>query len=196
MKRQPSVAFLRGINVGGHRVKMDRLRELFTELGLRDVATFIASGNVVFSTESRDVHELREQIEAHLEENLGYEVATFLRSPEELAAITVFQPAGGGLREVGPEEDRAPASEASHYVMFVDAPVQKTLRSNLAELDSETDRFHFSEGEVHWILQGKLSESPLFGSVMDRATRGFRTTTRNMNTLRRIAAKVAPSGPS
>ena len=35
------VALLRGINVGGHRVKMDRLREFFEELGFQDVATFI-----------------------------------------------------------------------------------------------------------------------------------------------------------
>lgn len=190
------IAFLRGINVGGHRVKMDRLRGLFAGLGLADVGTFIASGNVVFSASSDDVHELREQIEAHLEETLGYEVATFLRSPEELAAIIAFQPAGGGSGAGGPAEDWAPASEMSHYVVFVDAPVPEALRSSLTQLDSQSDRFHFSEGEVHWILRGKLSESPLFGSAMDRATRGFRTTTRNMNTLRRIAAKVAPRGPS
>jgi uncharacterized protein (DUF1697 family) len=44
-----TIALLRGINVGGHRVKMDRLRLLFEELDLRHVSTFIASGNVIFS---------------------------------------------------------------------------------------------------------------------------------------------------
>ena len=42
------VAFLRAINVGGHTVKMDRLRALFAELGHGGVETFIASGNVIF----------------------------------------------------------------------------------------------------------------------------------------------------
>ena len=56
------IAFLRGINVGGHRVKMDRLRAIFAELGLKDVSTFIASGNVLFSTESDDVDGLRETV--------------------------------------------------------------------------------------------------------------------------------------
>jgi uncharacterized protein (DUF1697 family) len=56
------VAFLRGINVGGHRVKMDRLREIFEETGLSDVSTFIARGNVVFSTEPLDVTELTSDI--------------------------------------------------------------------------------------------------------------------------------------
>ena len=49
------IAFLRGINVGGHRVKMDRLRELFEELSLRDVSTIISSGNVIFSAHSGGV---------------------------------------------------------------------------------------------------------------------------------------------
>ena len=44
------VAFLRAVNVGGRLVKMDELRGLFGEAGLRDVETFIASGNVIFST--------------------------------------------------------------------------------------------------------------------------------------------------
>ncbi len=48
------IALLRGINVGGHNVKMDRLRALFEELGFRDVATFIASGNVIFTAPDAD----------------------------------------------------------------------------------------------------------------------------------------------
>ena len=52
------VALLRGINVGGHRIKMDRLRELFVELDLADVTTFIASGNVIFSVGSGSVKRL------------------------------------------------------------------------------------------------------------------------------------------
>lgn len=52
------VAFLRGINVGGHRVKMDRLRGLFGEMGSEGVSTFIASGNVHFNSEATDAGEI------------------------------------------------------------------------------------------------------------------------------------------
>lgn len=48
-------AFLRGINVGGHRIKMDRLREHVEALGFEHVETFIASGNVIFSSASREL---------------------------------------------------------------------------------------------------------------------------------------------
>jgi uncharacterized protein (DUF1697 family) len=41
------VAFLRGINLGGRRIKNEELRRHFEEIGLEEVATFRASGNVI-----------------------------------------------------------------------------------------------------------------------------------------------------
>ncbi len=179
------IAFLRGINVGGHRVKMDRLRTIFTELGLKDVSTFIASGNVVFSTDTDDADGLREMVEVHLASQLGYEVPTFIRTPAELTAILSFIP---------PETVTQMPSVSSHYVIFLDTRPPHSLRSALTQLNSAVDHFYFSETEVHWLIQGKLTESPLFGGPgLDQATRGVRTTMRNMNTLRRIASKADPA---
>ena len=86
------VAFLRAINVGGHVVKMDELRELFSGLKFSNVETFIASGNVIFDTKSAPDQKLEQKIEKHLEKALGYEVGTFVRSIEEIQAISVYQP--------------------------------------------------------------------------------------------------------
>ena len=72
---------LRGLNVGGHRVRMDRLRGLFEDLGLEEVTTVLASGNVVFTTRSADLDGVEQVIERRLADQLGYEVATFLRTP-------------------------------------------------------------------------------------------------------------------
>jgi uncharacterized protein (DUF1697 family) len=178
---QRYIAFLRGINVGGHRVKMDALRALFASLGLKDVSTFIASGNVLFSSDSPDPDRLRDEIEEHLHAELGYEVATFLRTPDELSAIVAFDPGHAG----------APIAEfESHYVILLDEPASNSLRSDIQQLESETDQFRFSEREVHWLIRGKISESPLFAGGLDRATKGTRTTSRNMNTLVRIMDKI------
>lgn len=174
------VALLRGINVGGHRVEMKRLRALFEAMGLGDVSTFIASGNVLFSTESSDVEGLRIDIERRLERDLGYEVATFLRTTEELEAIAAAGPSG--------EQDVA--SGAAHYVMFLHDPAPEWLRSELAALASERDRFEWSGREIHWRMSGRLSESPLFGGGIERVTRRIPTTMRNINTLRRMVAKT------
>ena len=64
------VALLGGINVGGHRVKMTELRAVFEALGFQNVATFIASGNVLFDADSTDALGLAAQIEQRLAECL------------------------------------------------------------------------------------------------------------------------------
>src|SRR5690348_9347846 len=86
------IALLRGINVGGHTVKMERLRELFTEVGFTHVRTYIQSGNVFFETAQTDRKILTQTIELHLRQSLGYEVPVFLRTIPELEQIVELNP--------------------------------------------------------------------------------------------------------
>jgi len=91
MKRY--VAFLRGMNLGDRRIKNEELRRHFEAIGFEEVATFRASGNVIFSTPSREAEgRLAERVEAELGKRLGYEVPVFLRSIEEVAAIAGQEP--------------------------------------------------------------------------------------------------------
>lgn len=179
---QQYIAFLRGINVGGHRVKMDRLRALFVEMGMSDVSTFIASGNVIFRTDSDDVDALTDQIERQLSQGLGYEVPTFLRSPTQLDDMVSL-----GALEPGDGREFVP----SVYVILLRTPASDELRSNFVALRTEMDEFLVSGTEVYWQVQGKLSESPLFRVGLEGALQGRPTTTRNLNTIRRLAGKVA-----
>jgi len=81
------VAFLRAINVGGHTVKMDHLRRLFEAIGFTNVETFIASSDVIFDSTSKSTKALERKIEDYLHRTLGYEVATFIRTTSEVAAM-------------------------------------------------------------------------------------------------------------
>ncbi|MFB7910114.1 DUF1697 domain-containing protein [Kitasatospora sp. NPDC059146] len=89
------IAFLRAINVGGRTVKMERLRALFTELGLADVRSYIQTGNVFFRTDEPDRAALTARIEAHLEQALGYPVPVLLRTVDEVAALLAAEPFRG-----------------------------------------------------------------------------------------------------
>lgn len=89
------IALLRGINVGGHRVTMDRLRGLFRELDLDRVRSYIQTGNVFFESGERDTALLRTRIEAHLRASLGYEVAVCLRTVEDLERLMDLDPFKG-----------------------------------------------------------------------------------------------------
>ncbi len=82
------VAFVGAINVGGHNVKMADLREPFTVLGFTNVKTFIASGNVRFSSRAENTTALEAQIETHLAAHLGFAVDTVIRC----AFVNLFCP--------------------------------------------------------------------------------------------------------
>lgn len=86
------VAFLRGINVGGHKsVTMDELSRAFVSLGFRNVRTHIQSGNVIFETASANRVALTRQIKKALRQLLGDEVAVFLRTIRSLPNAHLLQ---------------------------------------------------------------------------------------------------------
>lgn len=66
------IAFLRGINVGGHnKIKMQELRNLLTNMGLDKVNTYIQSGNIVFQSEE-NAEQLQHQIEQEIRNYFGF----------------------------------------------------------------------------------------------------------------------------
>src|ERR1700761_8242084 len=82
------VAFLRGINLGNRRGKSPELVAHFEAMGFEDVATFRASGNVVFVDPTGDTEaKVQARVEAGLEEALGDEGANVLRRAKEGAVI-------------------------------------------------------------------------------------------------------------
>jgi uncharacterized protein (DUF1697 family) len=81
-------ALLRGINVGaGKQVPMARLRGLISELGHGDVATYLQSGNAVFSSEQQDQDALAAGLEQAIEETFGFHVDVLVRDGEYLRAV-------------------------------------------------------------------------------------------------------------
>ena len=110
-------AFLRGINVGGRVVKMDALTKMFSTLGLKNVKTFIQSGNVVFESSEKNKKTLAGKIEKKLLKELGYEVAALLRTEEELQALLKLDPFKGMNREA-----------KSYYVTFVAEELKEKMK--------------------------------------------------------------------
>jgi uncharacterized protein (DUF1697 family) len=173
------VAFLRAINVGGHTVKMERLRAVFETIGLTNVETFIASGNVLFDAPSTGAPKLELRIEQHLELALGYEVLTYLRSVSSLTAVASEHPFSSH------ETDGHALS-----IGFLKQPLGADRAAALKALGNDYDAFHLSDRQVYWLCRGRMSDSKLFGKVLDRAL-GSPATFRNVTTVRKLAAKRA-----
>jgi uncharacterized protein (DUF1697 family) len=83
------IALLRGINVGGHRkVPMAELRTLCTEvLGLVDVATYIQSGNIIFSDDGSGRGDTGTAIGTAIAGHFGFEVPVIVRNADELGVL-------------------------------------------------------------------------------------------------------------
>lgn len=171
------IAFLRAINVGGHTVKMDALRELFEALGFEQVETFIASGNVIFETTETDTAALERRIETHLQAALGYAVATFLRTDAEVAAIAAHQP-------FPPAETAA----TGLYIGFMAESLDDAAVATVLAFATDIDAFHVHEREIYWACRARQSESTFSNAVLERALRRP-ATWRNLNTVQRLAAK-------
>jgi uncharacterized protein (DUF1697 family) len=171
------IAFLRAINVGGHVVKMDRLRALFEALGFENVETHIASGNVVFDSAARNAAGLEAKIAKHLESGLGYPVATFLRTTKELAAVAAFDPFPG-------------ASGAVLYVGLFAKALTKEQERALMAFRTATDEFRVHGREVYWSCATRSSDSEFSLARLERALK-IEATFRNVNTVRKLAEKFA-----
>jgi uncharacterized protein (DUF1697 family) len=163
------VAFLGGINVGGHRVTMDRLRAEVSSLGYTDVATYIASGNVVFSAAAGRDHE--RLLEAHLAERFGWPVPSFVRTAAEVRGIAAADPFGGT------------PDGFTHMVALcrTDADAER-----VDALGDGRNRFVVDGREVHWLIEGGMSTS---GITSPKLLRAFgQATLRNIKTMRGLVA--------
>lgn len=176
------VALLRAINVGGHVVTMDVLRGHFETLGFTAVSTFIASGNVLFSVRAVSAAATERRIERALRAALGYEVATFLRSPRELSGAAVH----------APFDDLAATDTLA--VGFLPRALTAAERRAVLAFSGPTDDFATHARELYWRTRGRISESKFSLAQLERAL-GLRATFRNITTVRKLDALLsAPAG--
>jgi uncharacterized protein (DUF1697 family) len=173
------VAFLRGMNLGGRRIKNDELRRHFEAMGFEEVATFRASGNVIFSSSGREGEgRLAQRVETELDERLGYDVPVFLRSIEEVAVIAARQPF---------DPERVAKSKGKLQVsLLMEKPTPPAKRKALA-LATDEDLLALEGRELYWLPSGGLLESDLDLKAIE--TLLGQDTRRTMGTIEQIAAR-------
>ena len=171
------VAFLGGINVGGHRVTMDRLRDEFGELGFTDVETFIASGNVLFTASTAGDHETR--IELSLGEQLGWPVPTFVRTAAQVKNVVKFA-AGNPFGAI--------SDGHTHMVAMTKVAIDTAQRNAIVGQSTAHDRFLVEGRDVHWLIDGRMSDSVV---TLPKLTKLIgRNTTRNISSLTRLCDRL------
>lgn len=170
------VALLRGINVGGHhKIPMADLRALLAARGLRDVATLIQSGNVVFSSDASSPA-LQDSLAQAISERFGFDVPVVVRTAEAFRAALAA----------------SPYADEGHDDRFVaigflpGAPASTDLDPDR----SPGDRFAVLGHEVHVHFAHGQANTRLTSDWFDRQL-GQVSTFRNLRTCRRIADLLA-----
>lgn len=154
----------------------DELRRLFDALDVEDPTPYQASGNVVLGSGTTDVAALEDRIEAHLEQELGYAVITFLRTIDAVGELAAARPFG-----------ELPEGAKIHVAFLGRQPTSSEV-SELETLATAADRFVVDGPQLLWQVEGPFMDSPLSSPHFQRAL-GQPTTLRTQTTLARIARR-------
>ena len=176
------ICLLRGINVGGKRIKMDALRDMFDSLGIPNAQTLLASGNVVFQSDETDSKSFVETIEAAIQTTFGFESKIIMRTQAQLQAII----------------DKNPFQEGDFagnkmLVTFLRAAPNPELVEAFKEGYTGPERIHFLDDEIFIDYVEGAGQSKLSNNLIEKKLKVVGTA-RNWNTvlkLQALAEKVA-----
>ncbi|CAD5260296.1 conserved hypothetical protein [Bosea sp. 62] len=160
------VALLRAVNVGGTgKLPMNELTAMCQDAGLQKVRTYIASGNVVFSSDA-DEAQIKASLEARLQAYAGKPVGVLIRSADEIAGVLARNPFSDkpGNRTVA---------------LFVDGPIPADALADARGVQDELMRL--GQREIYVFYGDGMAHSRL------RIPAGDAGTARNMNTVAKLA---------
>lgn len=176
------VAMLRSVNVGGrNRLSMTDLRSQSGSLGYGAVATYLQSGNAVFTATGASARSVGERIGAQLASELGLSVPILVRTAAELSSVV----------GATPYADLDADPRTVHVTFLADTPDAAAVES-LREREDEfgLDRFEVVGTEVHLYCPGGYGETKLNNAYLERRL-GAVATTRNWKTVTALAELAA-----
>ena len=173
------VAFLRGINLGStNKVSMPELRAMATDLGYTDVATYINSGNLIFSS-TKKAASLEKELSTAIKQPFGTDTDVAVRTPAQLKKILTDNPYPDG-------------SPSQVTVAFLTKAAPAGAKQKVAAMATEAEPFTFAGSEVYVYYsngQGKSKLAERFSSVI-----GVSSTVRNLNTVAKVLALAERAG--
>jgi len=173
------IALLRGINVGGNNpLPMKELSALLSGMGLRDVQTYIQSGNVVFRCDQKDKAALAAKITTAIKAQHGFTPHVLLLDAKDLRKAMTGNPY--------PEAEAEPKS--LHLFFLDETPKHPDLKS-LEAIKTGSEQFTLA-GKVFYLhAPDGVGRSRLAARV--EKLLGVPASARNWNTVCKLAAMAA-----
>lgn len=176
------VAFLRGINVGGHhKVPMAELRIELEKLRFENIITILNSGNVIFHSNENDIETLETKMSKHLEKVFGFQIPTVIRKSEtiqEWSKSSLF-------------ENVNVTKDIRLYVSLLWEDNCTQLKLPWHSSDSSYEIIEKKGQNIFSVLDLSVSGTPKAMEALEKFY-GKNITTRNWNTIERIIKKLTP----
>jgi uncharacterized protein (DUF1697 family) len=170
------ISLLRAVNLPGHnKVKMDELRDLYESLGLRGAQTYVASGNVVFKTDVKDMARLQKKIEDAIEEAYGFRTGVMLRTSNEMKDI---------IRR-NPFAKRSSIEPNKLVVSFLTGEPGAESKQKIAQIKVGPEELYLDGRELYIYYAGGIGTSKLTAALIERALK-VSGTARNWNTVTKL----------
>ena len=169
------VTLFRGINVGGKTARMDALKELHQSLGLKDVETYIQSGNVVCTTDAPDIAQLPKHIEEAFAQTFGFHTSVMVRTAGEINAII----------ENNPFQNQPTKESKWVVVMFLSALPVSTALEDIHKTYTGPEEIHIIGQEAYIYYPDGIGRSKLTNTFLEKKLK-TRGTARNWNTVLRL----------
>ncbi len=167
------ISLLRGVNVGGHKIKMQELKDLFESLNLKKVKTYIQSGNVIFES-SKPLQNIKEKIEGEIIKSFGFEVPIFIWNLTEFDNIIKNNPYY--------DEDLDEL-----YVTFLSNKPVNVPVNEINKKADKSEKFQITEKEIYLILPNGYGRTKLNTNYFEKKLKLF-ATTRNWKTINKLYA--------
>jgi len=170
------ISMIRGINVGGKRIKMADLRDLYESMGFVSVKTYIQSGNVIFKSDIDDPSYLTKQIQQKIFQTFNYKVEVVIRSTEEFKQVI----------ESSPYSEKE--SEYLHVTFLSDIPPEAVVQTidpkNIRGIKSP-EEFILRSREIYLYLPYGYGRTKLNNNFFEKKL-GLNATTRNWKTVNKL----------
>lgn len=170
------IHLLRAINVGGHnKIPMAQLRTCYERLGLKNVKTYIQSGNVFFSSSTVG----NDELESSITEVTGFSIPGFLFTDDEWLDITAH----------APSEFETSGKELKKYIAFTNVPISGTAMETLNAKATSQEVFS-RHGRALFLHYPADLKKPFSSNASIEKIIGQPATTRNWNTLKALAKMI------
>jgi len=172
------IAFLRGINVSGQKlIKMEDLKRMLTSFGLKNVKTYIQSGNIIFESTEADSGKLVQKIGKGLRKELDYDVPVILRTVAEMETLVLSNP----FKTFKPNLDE------KWYVTFMaESPLQKP-KLPVFSVKEDVEVFKITKQDAFCISHRKNGSFGFPNLIIEKELKVV-ATTRNWSTVSKLTA--------